>query len=123
MFFSYGCLFNLHTCSISSDNVLIQALGIKEYHGRVNGVGGYVTPTTYFHLVKKTSKYEEEILLENKELRMRVSELKAHIHSNLSTPLSGHGSCSKPNFLEGIESKKIIKEKSKLKVVECQQIK
>ena len=30
-------------------------------------------------------------------------------------------SCSKPNFLKGIESKKIIREKSKLKVVKCQE--
>ena len=74
----------------------------------------YVTPTNYFHYVKKTSKREDEIILENKELRRRVSELEAHNHSNLSRPLSGHGSCSKPNILEDSDSMKIIKGKSKL---------
>ena len=74
----------------------------------------YVTPTNYFHYVKKTSKREDEIILENKELRRRVSELEAHNHSNLSRPLSGHGSCSKPNILEESDSMKIIKGKSKL---------
>ena len=49
----------------SSNDVLTQALGMKEHHGRVRGVGGYVTPTNYFHLVKKTSKHEKKILLEN----------------------------------------------------------
>ncbi|XP_031739205.1 uncharacterized protein LOC116402905 [Cucumis sativus] len=98
----------------SSNDVLTQALGTKEHHGRVRGVGGYVTPTNYFHSVKKTSKREDEIILENKELRRRVSELEAHIHSNLSRPLSGHGSCSKPNILEESDSMKIIKGKSKL---------
>ncbi|TYK28664.1 putative serine/threonine-protein kinase nek2 [Cucumis melo var. makuwa] len=53
----------------SSNDVLTQALGTKEHNGRVHEVGGYVTPTTYFHSVKKTSKDEEDILLENKELR------------------------------------------------------
>ncbi|KAL4018049.1 hypothetical protein IC575_021636 [Cucumis melo] len=71
----------------------------------VYGVGGYVTPTTYFHSVKKTSKDEANILVENEELRRRVSELEAQIRSNLSTPLFAHGSCSRPIVLEGIEEK------------------
>uniref|UniRef100_A0A9I9E9D4 Uncharacterized protein n=1 Tax=Cucumis melo TaxID=3656 RepID=A0A9I9E9D4_CUCME len=58
---------------------------------------------TYLHSIKKTSKHEKDILLENKKLRRRVSELEAQIHSNLSTPLSAHGSCSKSNILEEIE--------------------
>ncbi|KAA0045347.1 hypothetical protein E6C27_scaffold316G001260 [Cucumis melo var. makuwa] len=82
-----------------------QALGTKEHNGRVRGVGGYVTPTAYFHSVKKTSKDEANILVENEELRRRVSELEAQIRSNLSTPLSAHGSCSRPIMLEGIEEK------------------
>ncbi|KAA0047738.1 putative serine/threonine-protein kinase nek2 [Cucumis melo var. makuwa] len=77
------------------NDVLTQALGTKEHNGRVRGVGGYVTPTTYFHSVKKTSKVEANILVENEELRRRVSELEAQIRSNLSTPLSAHGSCSR----------------------------
>ncbi|KAL0553573.1 hypothetical protein IC582_007473 [Cucumis melo] len=88
-----------------SNDVLTQALGTKEHNGRVRGVGGYVTPTTYFNLVKKTSKDEADILVENEELRRRVSELEAQIRSNLSTPLSVHGSYSRPLVLEGIEEK------------------
>ncbi|KAA0050657.1 putative serine/threonine-protein kinase nek2 [Cucumis melo var. makuwa] len=88
-----------------SNDVLTQALGTKEHNGRVRGVGGYVTPKTYFHSVKKTSKDEANILVENEELRRRVSELEAQIRSNLSTPLSAHGSCSRPIVLEGIEEK------------------
>ncbi|KAL0540274.1 hypothetical protein IC582_024508 [Cucumis melo] len=88
-----------------SNDVLTQALGTKEHNGRVRGVGGYITPTTYFHSVKKTSKDEANILVENEELRRRVSELEAQICSNLSTPLSAHGSCSRPIVLEGIEEK------------------
>ncbi|TYK08390.1 putative serine/threonine-protein kinase nek2 [Cucumis melo var. makuwa] len=87
------------------NDVLTQALGTKEHNGRVRGVGGYVTPTTYFHSVKKTSKVEANILVENEELRRRVSELEAQIRSNLSTPLSAHGSCSRLIGLEGIEEK------------------
>ena len=80
-----------------SNDVLTQTLGTKEHNGRVCGVGGYITPTTYFHSVKKTSKDEANIiLLENEELRRRVSELEAQIHSNLSTPLFAQGSCSRP---------------------------
>ena len=63
----------------SSNDVLTQALSMKEHNGCVSGVGGYVIPTTYFHLVKKTSKCEVYILHENKELRRRVSELEAYI--------------------------------------------
>ncbi|TYK02523.1 putative serine/threonine-protein kinase nek2 [Cucumis melo var. makuwa] len=64
-----------------SNDVLTQALGTKEHNGRVRGVGGYVTPTT------------------------RVSELEAQIRSNLSIPLSAHGSCLRPMVLEGIKEK------------------
>ncbi|KAL0560147.1 hypothetical protein IC582_000541 [Cucumis melo] len=88
-----------------SNDVLTQALGTKEHNGRVRGVGGYVTPTTYFHSVKKTSKDEANILVENEELHRRVSELEAQIRSNLSIPLSAHGSCLRPIVLEGIEEK------------------
>ncbi|KAL4022835.1 hypothetical protein IC575_016581 [Cucumis melo] len=88
-----------------SNDVLTKALGTKEHNGRVCEVGGYVTPTTYFHSVKKTSKDEANILVENEELRRQLSELEAQICSNLFTPLSTHGSCSKPIMLEGIEEK------------------
>ncbi|KAA0062166.1 putative serine/threonine-protein kinase nek2 [Cucumis melo var. makuwa] len=48
---------------------------------------------------------EANILVENEELRMRVSELEAQIRSNLSTSLSAHEICSRPIMLEGIEEK------------------
>uniref|UniRef100_A0A9I9EGN7 Uncharacterized protein n=1 Tax=Cucumis melo TaxID=3656 RepID=A0A9I9EGN7_CUCME len=51
-----------------SNDVLTQVLGTKEHNGCVRGVGGYVTPSTYFHSVKKTSNDEANILLENEEL-------------------------------------------------------
>ncbi|KAA0035637.1 putative serine/threonine-protein kinase nek2 [Cucumis melo var. makuwa] len=88
-----------------SNDVLIQALDTKENNDRVHGVSGYVTPTTYFHSVKKTSKDEANILVENEELRRRVSELEAQIHPNLSTSLSAHRSYSRRIMLEGIEEK------------------
>ncbi|TYK13523.1 putative serine/threonine-protein kinase nek2 [Cucumis melo var. makuwa] len=75
----------LHKITLLND-VLTQALGTKEHNGRVRGVGGYVTLTTYFHSVKKTSKDEANILVENEELH-------------------AHGSCSRPIMLEGIEEK------------------
>ncbi|TYK04871.1 putative serine/threonine-protein kinase nek2 [Cucumis melo var. makuwa] len=56
-------------------------------------------------LIKKTSKDEANILVENEELRRRVSELEAQIRSNLSTSLSAHGIYSRPIMLEGIEEK------------------
>ncbi|KAL0536616.1 hypothetical protein IC582_025573 [Cucumis melo] len=99
---------NIDSLSVNrhySNDVLTQALGTKEHNGRVRGVGGYVTPTTYFHSIKKTSKDEANILVEIKELRRQVSELEAQIRTNLSTPLSTHGSCSWPIMLERIEEK------------------
>ncbi|TYK08873.1 putative serine/threonine-protein kinase nek2 [Cucumis melo var. makuwa] len=80
-------------------------LGTKEHNGRVRGVGGHITPTTYFHSLKKTSKDEANILVDYEELRKRVSELEAQIRSNLSTLLSAHGTFSRPIMLEGIEEK------------------
>ncbi|TYK13493.1 putative serine/threonine-protein kinase nek2 [Cucumis melo var. makuwa] len=60
-----------------SNDVLTQALGTKEHNGRVRVVGGYVTPKTYFHSVKKTSKDEANILVENEELRSIHYKLRA----------------------------------------------
>ncbi|KAL0534228.1 hypothetical protein IC582_028516 [Cucumis melo] len=39
-----------------SNDVLTQALGTRESSGRVCGVGGFVTPTTYFHTAKHSKK-------------------------------------------------------------------
>ncbi|KAA0064039.1 putative serine/threonine-protein kinase nek2 [Cucumis melo var. makuwa] len=69
---------NIDSSSVNrhySNDVLTQALGTKKHNGRVRGVD------------------------------TRVSELKAQIRSNLSTPMSAHGSCSRPIMLEGIEEK------------------
>ncbi|KAA0037986.1 uncharacterized protein E6C27_scaffold36G001730 [Cucumis melo var. makuwa] len=66
---------NIDSSSVNrhcSNDVLTQALGTKEHNGRVRGVGGYFTPTTYFHSVKKTSKDEANILVENEELRRPI---------------------------------------------------
>ena len=35
-------------------DILGMALGNPEHSGRVRGVGGMVTPTTYFNLLKRT---------------------------------------------------------------------
>ena len=47
------------------NDVLTQAMGTKDHNGRVHGVDGYVTLTTYFHSIKKTLIDEANILLEN----------------------------------------------------------
>ncbi|KAA0040638.1 putative serine/threonine-protein kinase nek2 [Cucumis melo var. makuwa] len=60
-----------------SNDVLTQAFGTKEHNGGVRGVSGYVIPTTYFHSVKKVSKDEVNILLENEEPRRRGIEEKS----------------------------------------------
>ncbi|TYJ99669.1 transposase [Cucumis melo var. makuwa] len=81
----------------SPNDVLTQALGTLESSGRVRGVGGFVTPSTYFHTAKRSKKRNEEIdkLSEkNEKLCLRVQELE-NIHiSTQSTPTSAHGSCS-----------------------------
>lgn len=64
------------TLTISGSNdVLTMALGTAEHGGRVRGVGGWVPPSTYFHLPKRQrlkfgDKLKEslrEILLEENE--------------------------------------------------------
>ncbi|KAL0549454.1 hypothetical protein IC582_013936 [Cucumis melo] len=45
----------------SPNDVLTQALGTQESSGRVRRVGGFVTPTTYFHTAKCSKKQNEEI--------------------------------------------------------------
>ncbi|KAA0054778.1 transposase [Cucumis melo var. makuwa] len=81
----------------SPNDVMTQALGTLESSGCVRGVGGFVTPSTYFHTAKRSKKRNEEIdklSEENEKLRLRVQELE-NIHiSTQSTPTSAHGSCS-----------------------------
>ncbi|KAL0554078.1 hypothetical protein IC582_007989 [Cucumis melo] len=59
----------------SPNDVLTQALGTRESSGRVLGVGGFVTPSTYFHTKKRSKKWNEEIdklSEENEKLCLRV---------------------------------------------------
>ncbi|KAA0059875.1 uncharacterized protein E6C27_scaffold108G001630 [Cucumis melo var. makuwa] len=80
----------------SPNDALTQALGTPEYGGRVRGVGGFITPTVYFHQAKprKSNKVDttQQIIDENEALRKRVRELKQKVQS---IPTSEHGSCSK----------------------------
>ncbi|KAM5552517.1 hypothetical protein ABKV19_027060, partial [Rosa sericea] len=58
-----------------TNDVLTLALGTPEHGGRVRGIGGFVTPTTYFHLPKRRKESIEatvrvsvqKILLEERE--------------------------------------------------------
>uniref|UniRef100_A0A9I9EKP5 Uncharacterized protein n=1 Tax=Cucumis melo TaxID=3656 RepID=A0A9I9EKP5_CUCME len=50
------------------NDVLTQALGTKEHNSHVRRVGGYVTLAMYFYSVKKTSKDEANIVLDNEKL-------------------------------------------------------
>ena len=45
----------------SPNDVLAQALGTNERSGRVRGVGGFVTPTAYFHTTKRSKKRSDDI--------------------------------------------------------------
>ncbi|TYK25807.1 putative serine/threonine-protein kinase nek2 [Cucumis melo var. makuwa] len=95
----------------SPNDVLTQALGTRESSGRVRGVGGFVTSTTYFHTAKRSKKRNEEIEKlseEDEKLRLRVQELE-NIHiSTQSTPTSAHGSCTRPRLGYDIQCKKIL---------------
>lgn len=42
---------------IGSHDILTMALGTSERAGRVRGVGGYVTPSSYFHLPRRQREY------------------------------------------------------------------
>ena len=109
----------------SPNDVLTQALGTRESSGRVRGVGGFVTPSTYFHTAKRSKKRNEEIdklSEENEKLRLRVQELE-NIHiSTQSTPTSAHGSCSRPRLEYDIQCKKnveneVVKEEVNVDVI------
>ncbi|KAL0546092.1 hypothetical protein IC582_015997 [Cucumis melo] len=95
----------------SPNDVLTQALGTRESSWRVRGVGGFVTPTTYFHTAKRSKKRNEKIdklSEENEKLRLGVQELE-NIHiSTQSTPTSAHGSCSRPRLEYDIQCKKNV---------------
>ena len=57
-------------------DILGMALGNPEHSGRVRGVGGMVTPTTYFNLLKrtKTSELLQHLLEEQKKLNQQQRE-------------------------------------------------
>uniref|UniRef100_A0A9I9CK75 Uncharacterized protein n=1 Tax=Cucumis melo TaxID=3656 RepID=A0A9I9CK75_CUCME len=46
----------------SPNDALTQALGIPKYGRRVRGVGGFITPTVYFHQAKPRKSNKEKVL-------------------------------------------------------------
>ncbi|KAL4032724.1 hypothetical protein IC575_005805 [Cucumis melo] len=120
------------------NDALTQALGTPEYGGRVRGVGGFITPTVYFHQAKprKSNKVDttQQIIDENEVLRKRIRELEQKVQS---IPTSKHGSCSKSKVQEKEKFlENVVKEKkgiatsvppvsltSKKKVVEEEEVK
>ncbi|TYK08650.1 transposase [Cucumis melo var. makuwa] len=122
----------------SPNDALTQALGTPEYGGRVRGVGGFITPTVYFHQAKprKSNKVDttQQIIDENEALRKRIRELEQKVQS---IPTSEHGSCSKSKVqkkekvLENVVKEKkgiatsvpLVSLTSKKKVVEEEEVK
>ncbi|KAL4022843.1 hypothetical protein IC575_016589 [Cucumis melo] len=122
----------------SPNDALTQALGTPEYGGRERGVGGFITPTVYFHQAKprKSKKVDttQQIIDENEALRKRIRELEQKVQS---IPTSEHGSCSKSKIQEKEKVlENVVKEKkgiatsvplvsltSKKKVVEKEEVK
>ncbi|KAA0032194.1 transposase [Cucumis melo var. makuwa] len=100
----------------SSNDALTQALGTSEYGGRVRGVGGFITPTVYFHQAKlrKSNKVDttQQIINENEALRKRIRELEQKFQS---IPTSEHGSCSKSKVQEKEKVlENVVKEKKEI---------
>ena len=84
-------------------------MGTDERGGRVHGVGGFVTPTAYFHTTehsKKWSKDIEKLSEENEKFCLRVQELESIHLTTQSTPTSAHVSYSRPRLEYDIQSKK-----------------
>ncbi|TYK22450.1 uncharacterized protein E5676_scaffold530G00570 [Cucumis melo var. makuwa] len=75
----------------SPNDALTQALGTPEYGGRVRGVGGFITPTIYFHQAKprKSNKVDttQQIIDKNEALRKLFEsgnkKFKASQHRNM----------------------------------------
>ena len=86
------------------NDALTQALGTPEYGRRIRGVGGFITPTVYFHQAKprKSNKVDttQQIIDENEALRKRIRELEQKVQS---IPTSEHGSCSKSKVQEKVK--------------------
>ncbi|KAA0036550.1 uncharacterized protein E6C27_scaffold191G00530 [Cucumis melo var. makuwa] len=85
----------------SPNDALTQALGTPEYDGQVRGVGGFITPTVYFHQAKprKSNKVDttQQIIDENEAFCKRIREFEQNVQS---IPTSEHGSCSKSKVQE-----------------------
>ncbi|KAA0058937.1 hypothetical protein E6C27_scaffold98G001140 [Cucumis melo var. makuwa] len=86
------------------NDALTQALGTPEYGRRIRGVGGFITPTVYFHQAKprKSNKVDttQQNIDENEALRKRIRELEQRVQS---IPTSEHGSCSKSKVQEKVK--------------------
>ena len=61
---------------LGQKDILGMALGNPEHSGRVRGVGGMVTPTTYFNFPKrtKTSELLQHLLEEQKKMNQQQRE-------------------------------------------------
>lgn len=89
-----------------SNDVLTTALQTPEHSGRVRGVGGLITPTTYFNLPKgkrvRITKAEllardrersEEMERNKEEFLSQIAQLKEMINASIGSPnLSDKGS-------------------------------
>ncbi|KAL6579050.1 hypothetical protein OROMI_009266 [Orobanche minor] len=98
-------------------DVLEKALGTKEHGGRVRGVGGYITPSAYFHLPRRQKstmqekiqkgvevyivQIEEKIIAKAK--KEAIEEFKAQLMEDKQQP--GNGGVGKVQSCPGVVEK------------------
>ncbi|KAL6588176.1 hypothetical protein OROMI_001154 [Orobanche minor] len=98
-------------------DVLEKALGTKEHGGRVRGVGGYITPSAYFHLPRRQkstmqeknqkgvevyiAQIEEKIIAKAK--KEAIEEFKAQLMEDKQQP--GNGGVGKVQSCPGLVEK------------------
>ncbi|KAL0548993.1 hypothetical protein IC582_013472 [Cucumis melo] len=76
----------------SPNDVSTQALSTRESSGRVRGVGGFVTPNTYFYTAKRNEEIDK-LREENEKLRLREDAIEVRnekevvCESNIKMPL------------------------------------
>ncbi|XP_074367777.1 uncharacterized protein LOC141708178 isoform X1 [Apium graveolens] len=95
-----------------TEDVLTTALQTPEHAGRVRGVGGFVTPTTFFNLpkAKKTKITKAELLDQLERNQGEMAELKALVNaSNGHSPIfSDKSSYQVPVNKEGAADKRNV---------------